>query len=316
MTTQPSDPNGLDPARVSKLALSAATTVVGVIGDPVAHSLSPRLHNLAFAHLGLDWVSVGFRVVDGEAPAALLGARALGIKGLSVTMPHKAAVAAHVDRLTEMAERVGAVNCVTNVDGVLTGDNTDGRGLVEALRRGGHFDPAGRRCLVVGAGGAARSIIAALADAGAAEVVVFNRTPERAVTAAALAGGVGRVGGPDDVSGSDLVVNATPTGMAGTESSPGSSPTGMAGAEASPGSAGNDRWALDPARLGPNQLAVDLVYHPPVTPWLEAARSRGAEVLNGLGMLVHQAALQLETWTGQEAPVDAMWRAIGELASE
>jgi shikimate dehydrogenase len=289
-------------ASVSKLGLSAGSTVVGVIGDPVAHSLSPRLHNVAFAHLGLDWVSVGFRVVEGDAPAALTGARALGIRGLSVTMPHKADVAAHVDRLTEIAERVGAVNCVTNVDGVLTGDNTDGRGLVEALRRGGHFDPDGRRCLVVGAGGAARSIIAALADAGASEVVVVNRTPERAVAAAALAGSVGRVGGPDAVGGSDLVVNATPTGMAGTP--------------ALPGSAGPDRWALDPGRLGPDQLAVDLVYHPAITPWLEAARSRGAQVLNGLGMLVHQAALQLETWTGQEAPVDAMWRAIGEFTSE
>jgi len=297
MTTQSPVPEEMDPASVSKLALSAGTTVVGVIGDPVAHSLSPRLHNLAFAHLGLDWVSVGFRVVEGNAPAALVGARALGIKGLSVTMPHKAEVVTHLDRLTEIADRVGAVNCVTNVDGVLTGDNTDGRGLVEALRRGGHFDPEGRRCLVVGAGGAARSVIAALADAGASEVVVVNRTPERAVTAAALAGVVGRVGDPDDVSGSDLVVNATPTGMAAASASP-------------------DRWALDPARLGPNQLAVDLVYHPAVTPWLEAARSRGAEVLNGLGMLVHQAALQLETWTGQEPPVDAMWRAIGEFTAE
>lgn len=309
MTTDPPFLEGIDPASVSKLALSAGTTVVGVIGDPVAHSLSPRLHNLAFAHLGLDWVSVGFRVVAGDAPAALGGARALGIRGLSVTMPHKAEVAAHLDRLSELAERVGAVNCVTNVDGVLTGDNTDGRGLVEALRRGGHFDPEGRRCLVVGAGGAARSVIAALADAGASEVVVVNRTPERAVTAAALAGAVGRVGGPDDVSGCDLVVNATPTSMA-PASSPGPSPT------SSPTSTGPDGWALDPARLGPNQLAVDLVYHPAVTPWLEAARSRGAEVLNGLGMLVHQAALQLETWTGQEPPVDAMWRAIGEFASE
>ncbi|HEX3842397.1 MAG TPA: shikimate dehydrogenase [Acidimicrobiales bacterium] len=302
MATPPAVPESMVAESVAKLGLSAASAVVGVIGDPVAHSLSPRLHNVAFAQLGLDWVSVGFRVVDGDAAAALLGARSLGIRGLSVTMPHKAAVAAHVDRLTGMAERVGAVNCVTNVDGVLTGDNTDGRGLVEALRRGGHFDPDGRRCLVVGAGGAARSVIAALADAGAAEVVVVNRTPERAVAAAALAGSVGRVGGPEAVGDADLVVNATPTGMAGTSAPPG--PEGL------------DRWALDPARLGPGQLAVDLVYHPAITPWLEAARGRGAQVLNGLGMLVHQAALQLETWTGQEPPVDAMWRAIGEFASE
>jgi len=281
---------------ISKATLSAATTVVGVIGDPVAHSLSPRLHNVAFAHLGLDWVSVGFRVVKGNAPAALDGARALGLRGLSVTMPHKDAVATLVDRRTPMADRLGAVNCVTNLDGVLTGDNTDGRGLVAALRRGGHFDPGGRRCLVVGAGGAARSIVVALADSGASEVVVVNRTRARAEAAAALAGSVGRVGGPADAGGCELIVNATPTGM--------------------PGSPELDHWALDPELLGPHQLAVDLVYHPSVTPWLAVARSRGAEVHNGLGMLVHQAALQLELWTGQEPPVDAMWRAIGEFASE
>jgi shikimate dehydrogenase len=217
-------------------------------------------------------------------------------------MPHKDDAATHVDRLTPMAERLGAVNCVTNVDGVLTGDNTDGRGLVAALRRGGHFDPDGHRCLVVGAGGAARSIIAALADSGASEVVVVNRTPARAEAAAALAGSVGRVGEAEDAGQCDLVVNATPTGMPG---SPGR-----------PGPEGADQWPLDPELLGPGQLAVDLVYHPAVTPWLEAARNRGVEVLNGLGMLVHQAALQLELWTGQEAPLDAMWRASGEFASE
>jgi shikimate dehydrogenase len=284
------------PEPVPRATLSAATTVVGVIGDPVAHSLSPRLHNVAFAHLGLDWVSVGFRVVEGEAATALLGVRALGIKGLSVTMPHKDDAAAHVDHLTPIAERLGAVNCVTNVGGVLTGDNTDGRGLVEALRRGGHFDPDGHRCLVVGAGGAARSVIVALSDTGASEVVVVNRTRERAEAAAALVGAIGRVGEATDAAHCDLIVNATPTGMAG--------------------STGPEQWALDPELLGPGQLAVDLVYHPAVTPWLEAARARGAEVLNGLGMLVHQAALQLEQWTGQEPPVDAMWRAIGEFTSE
>jgi len=307
MTPETSDP-------VSYRNLSAATTVVGVIGDPVAHSLSPLLHNVAFAHLGLDWVSVGFRVVEGSAAEALVGARALGLRGLSVTMPHKETVAALVDRRTEIAERLGAVNCVTNLDGTLVGDNTDGRGLVDALRRGGHFDPVGRRCLVVGAGGAARSIIAALADSGASEVVVVNRTEERAAAAAALAGGVGRVGISGDASQCDLVVNATPAGMQGISSPPG--PSSGSSAHSLPPERGLDPWALDPGLLGPGQVAVDLVYHPAVTPWLEVARGRGAEVLNGLGMLVHQAALQLETWTGQEPPVDAMWRAISEFTSE
>jgi shikimate dehydrogenase len=272
---------------------SAATTVVGVIGDPVAHSLSPRLHNAAFAALGIDWVSVGFPVADGSAPEALAGARALGIRGLSVTMPHKTAVAGLVDRLTPLAERLGAVNCVSVEDGELVGGSTDGPGLVSALRRADGFDPAGARCLVVGAGGAGRAVVAALADAGAAEVVVVNRTAARGEAAAALAGPVGRYGGPADAAAADLVVNATPAGMGGS------------------GDGEGGGWALDPSGLVGGQLVVDLVYHPAVTPWLEAAARQGARVHNGLGMLVHQAALQLEWWTGLEAPVGVLWRSVG-----
>jgi len=273
--------------------LSAATVVVGVIGDPVGHSLSPRLHNAAFDELGLDWVSVGFPVPEGQASAALAGVRALGIRGLSVTMPHKSAVAALVDRRTPLADRLGAVNCISNLDGSLEGDSTDGPGLIDSLRRGGDFDPTDRRCLVVGAGGAARGVIAALADAGAAAVVVVNRTPARGEDAAALAGPVGRFGSADDVPEAELVVNATPTGMLDI------------------GGVVDQPWALDPTRLHPGQLVVDLVYHPPVTPWLAAAEEQGARVLNGLGMLVHQAARQIQWWTGLEAPVDAMWRSVG-----
>lgn len=279
--------------------LSAATTVVGVIGDPVAHSLSPLLHNTAFAALALDWVSVGFRVPAGAAVDAIAGARAMGIRGLSVTMPHKDAVAGVVDRLTPTAARLGAVNCVSfggpgaGPSGGCLGDNTDGPGLVAALQRGSGFDPERRRCLVVGAGGAARAAVAALADAGAREIIVMNRTAARGEAAAALAGGAGRTGVPADAAGCDLVVNATPVGMGGTATA-----------------AVEERWPVDPRFLGPGQLAVDLVYHPAVTPWLEAVRQRGAAVVNGRGMLVHQAALQLEAWTGVEPPVETMWAAL------
>ena len=271
--------------------LSAATRVVGVMGHPVAHSLSPRLHNAAFAALGLDWVSVGFAVPAGRAATALVGARALGIAGLSVTMPHKEDVAASVDACTAPASRLGAVNCVADRDGQWLGDNTDGAGLLAALARSDGFDPAGARCLVVGAGGAARAVVAALGDAGAAEVVVVNRTATRAEAAAALAGAAGRVGDADDALGCDLVVNATLAGMGDVAGAP------MA-------------WPVDPSLLGPTQLVVDLVYHPPVTRWLAAVADRGARTANGLGMLVHQAALQIERWTGVEAPVEAMWASV------
>lgn len=278
-------PAGLDPA----------TVVVGVIGYPVAHSLSPTLHNAAFAALGLDWVSCAFPVPAGRAAAALGDARALGIRGLSVTMPHKEDVAACVARLTPAAARLHAVNCVADEAGAWLGDNTDGQGLVAALARGARFDPGGRRCLVVGAGGAARAVVSALADAGAAEVVVVNRTAARAEVAAALAGPAGRVGSAHEAAAMDLVVNATPAGMADVADGPGG-------------------WPVDPGLLGPAQVVVDLVYHPARTPWLEAAAARGAVTMNGLGMLVHQAALQIVRWTGREAPVEAMWAAVGGLA--
>jgi shikimate dehydrogenase len=273
--------------------LSAATAVVGVIGDPVAHSLSPLLHNTAFAELGLDWVSVGFPVPAGQARPALAGAQALGVRGLSVTMPHKGEVSALVDRSSTLATRLGAVNCVIfGDDGSSSGENTDGPGLVAALRRGDRFDPADQRCLVVGAGGAARAVVAALADAGASEVTVVNRTEDRARDAAELAGPAGRVGSPTDASHCQLVVNATPLGMDGATAG---------------------EWPIDPGLLVAGQVVVDLVYHPAMTPWLAAARQQGAVVSNGLGMLVHQAALQLAAWTEMEPPVDAMWQAVSDL---
>ncbi len=281
-------------------AVSGATTVVGVIGDPVAHSLSPRLHNSAFGAMGLDWVSVGFAVASGSGPAALVGIRALGIRGLSVTMPHKEAVVALVDRLTPAALRVGAVNCVSNDGGVLEGDNTDGAGFVASLRNEAGFDPRGRACLVIGAGGAARAVIAGLADAGASEVVVVNRSRDRAEVAASVAGPVGRVGTREDVRACALVVNATPVGMAGV---------GNGGGDGAGVGHGGDGMAGLPMP-GAGQLAVDLVYHPVSTPWLEEARRTGATGMNGLGMLVHQAALQIERWTGRPAPVAAMRRAV------
>jgi shikimate dehydrogenase len=285
-----------NPPAETPVGLSAASTVVGVIGDPVAHSLSPLLHNTAFLAMGLDWVSVGFRVPAGSTAAALEGARALGVAGLSVTMPHKAEVARLVSQLSPLAERLGAVNCVVDSGDGWRGENTDGAGLLAALRHRDGFEPGGRRCLVVGAGGAARAVVAALADAGAAEVVVVNRTPERAAAALALAGPVGRFGGPEDAPSCDLVVNATPLGMA----------DGTAATKAGAGGP----WPIDPALIHAGQMVVDLVYHPSETPWMAAARSQGATADNGLGMLVHQAALQLAAWTGLDPPVAAMWAAV------
>lgn len=269
--------------------ISGRTRVAAVIGDPVRHSLSPAIHNAAFRALGLDWVYVALPVDEGDGRAAVQAMRVLGIDGLNVTMPHKSDVAKAVDRLTAMAEALGAVNTVARVGGELVGDSTDGQGFLDALRDDEGLDPAGKRFLVIGAGGAARAVVKAVADAGAGEVVVVARRPDQADRCAALAGGAGRVGSIDEVAAADVIVNATPIGMG--EIVP------LDRREAMP---------LDPERLAPGQLVADLVYEPLVTPLVAAARERGVAAVNGIGMLIHQAALAFRLWTGEDPPLAVM----------
>ncbi len=267
--------------------ITGATRVVGVIGDPVRHSMSPVIHNAAFAAASLDWAGLAFPVRDGRAADALVGVRALGLEGLSVTMPHKAAVARVVDDRSADVEALDAVNCVVRDGDRLRGENTDGPGFLDNLRIDEGFDPAGRRCVVLGAGGAARAVVRALAGAGAVAVVVVNPTSARAEDAARLAGPVGSVGGAGAAAEADLVVNATSVGM---------------GAEV----ADETAWPLDPSLLGAGQLVVDLVYEPALTPLLVAAPERGGITVGGVGMLVHQAAHAFRHWTGEAPPLAAM----------
>lgn len=271
--------------------VSGSTQLAAVIGSPVRHSLSPVLHNAAFAALGLDWVYVAFDVAPGHAAGALSAMRELGIAGLSVTMPHKEAVADGVDVCTEAARALRAVNCVVARGGVLEGHNTDGAGFVDALADELGFTVAGRPAVVLGAGGAARAVVKALADAGAADVAVVNRSATPAEVAARLAGERGRVGTAADVTGADLVVNATPIGMTG-------------------GGAADQRYPIDPELLRAGQVAADLVYQPLETAFVHAARARGAAAVGGLGMLVHQAAHAFTLWTGEPAPLGAMREAV------
>ncbi len=266
---------------------TATTRLAGVLGHPIKHSLSPVLHNAAFAEVGLDWAYVAFDVPDGSCPEAVAGIRALGVQGLSVTMPHKRSVALVCDELSATAAVLGAANTVVRRGERLVGDATDGPGFLASLRAAGH-DPAGGACLVLGAGGAAAAIVHALADAGASRVGVLARRPEAAAEVAALAGPVGGVAGPADLAEADLVVNATSVGM-----------TGTAGAGAVP-------FDLDLSVLGPGQVVADLVYHPLRTPLLVGAEAAGATPVDGLGMLVHQAALAFELWTGVGAPLGVM----------
>ncbi|HEV2994036.1 MAG TPA: shikimate dehydrogenase [Acidimicrobiia bacterium] len=265
------------------LAPSGHATVTGIIGLPVGHSRSPAIHNAAYRALGLDWVYVAFPVAVGAVRDALVGLRALGAAGCNVTMPHKAEAARACDELDATAGAVAVVNTVVVRDGELRGAVTDGDGFVDAAREAG-VELDGARVLLVGAGGSARAVAHALGRAGA-RVAVAARRPEAACAVAALAPGARPVPWADldeAVGASDVVVNATPLGMRH---------------EAPP---------FDAERLSAEQVVVDTVYEPEETPLLAAARARGARALNGLGMLVHQAARSFTLFTGEPAPLEVM----------
>ncbi len=272
--------------------ISATTRVAAVIGSPVRHSLSPALHNAGFSATGVDWVYTAFEVAPGDAGAALDAMRVLGLGGLSVTMPHKEAVAALVDELDPAASALRSVNTVVPVgDGRLKGYSTDGAGFVASLAAEG-VEIRGRRICVLGGGAAARAIVDALAREGASTITVVNRSAERARAAAALAGAVGSVGDAHDVTACDIVVNATSIGMGSTE------------------------LPCDVDLLHSGHVVADIVYHPRRTALVVAAERAGARTVDGLGMLVHQAVLQQELWTGVRPDASVMWAAAErQLAS-
>lgn len=279
--------------------ITAHTRVVGVIGHPVRHSLSPVIHNAGFRSTSADYVYVAFDVAPGKADAALEAVRTFDIAGLSVTMPHKSDVARAVDRLVPSAERLDSVNTVeVGEDGALIGHSTDGDGLVSSLEHN-DVSVSGQDIVVLGAGGAARSVIDAFIRRGSRSITVVNRTLESARrTEKWDPARVRALEATDDdvrhaVKGSRIVVNATSIGM-------GLSPR----AEISPSDLPVDiNW------LNPEQIIVDLVYHPIDTPLLRSARAARCKVVDGLGMLVHQAALQQKIWTGLFPDVDEMTRA-------
>lgn len=279
---------------------------MGIIGDPVAHSLSPRMHTAAFDALGLNWRYLAFRVGASELAAAVRGMAALGFAGFNVTVPHKEAVVPLLDGVDAAARQIGAVNTVRVEDGRLIGFNTDAAGLRDALMVDGGARLAGSRCLVLGAGGAGRAAAFALAQAGAAHLVILNRTASRAEELAAQVSAAERAcditAGPlDPAAGAraaqraDVLVHATSATMSA----------------AMGGSGGRAGWleALRSALRG-GMTVLDMVYTPRWTELLEAARSAGAAAVSGLSMLVYQGARSFEIWTGRSAPVDVMKRAL------
>lgn len=265
--------------------IGGATRIVGVLGWPIEHSLSPVIHNAAFEALGLDWAYVPLPVAPGAVPTALAGLTALGLAGANVTMPHKEAVADAVNRLSEDAERLGAVNTIQIAGNDTVGHNTDAPGFARFLERDAAFDAAGKTALVFGAGGAARACALALARAGLRRLVVALRVPARAKDLEAALDGLSttvEVVAFDDAAATtvDLIVNATPLGVHGE--------------------------TLPVPALEPTTLVVDLLYRPMLTPLQHAARAAGVSAFGGLGLLLHQAALSFEIWTGRPAPLDVM----------
>lgn len=258
----------------------------GVLGWPLEHTLSPLIHNVAIKRLDLDWVYLPFPVHPERLPEAVAGLRGLGAIGANVTMPHKETVIEHLDDVSGDARIVGAVNTIQAVGDKLIGHNTDVDGFTAFITDDAGLELHGTNCLVLGAGGAARAVVCALRNLGATGVSIAARRPDQAEGVARLhADDVARPlpwdGVASKVGEFDVIVNATPVGMAGED-------------------------LLSDAAFRPGQAVIDLIYDPPATPLVEAARAAGAAGWGGLGMLVHQAAASLRIWSGQDPPVEAM----------
>ncbi len=278
---------------------------LGIIGYPIGHSISPIFQQAALDHLGIDATYEKWEVTPEGVGDFVNGLRAPGSLGINITVPHKQAVIPFLDEVDEWAAAAGAVNTIVNHDGHLSGHNTDGPGFLRALLVETGYDPKGTRALVLGAGGAARGILLALARSGVDSMVIANRTLERAETLAKLASDNGvkseaiSLSGDlltEAASGADLIINCTTMGMSHGPDEHGS--------------------PISAAQIPATAIVNDVVYTPLLTPLLKEAAAAGATALGGLHMLVYQGVLSFQMWTGQDAPVDVMLAAAtAEMAS-
>jgi shikimate dehydrogenase len=274
--------------------ISSKTKICGLIGDPVEHTMSPVMHNAAFDKLGLDYAYLPFRVKPDELPRAVGGLKALNAIGFNVTIPHKVAVLPLLDELDPLAKKIGAVNTVVNDNGVLKGYNTDASGFLQALLERG-VEPAGKKIVLLGAGGAARAIAYILAERNA-RLTILNRL-EELDWAEAIADNIRKDLGKDiavfELLPDHLAAALEPAGILVNATSVGMSPAGGI--------------SPVPARLIRSGLVVvDIVYNPVRTKFLRDAAAAGAVTVAGLDMLVWQGALAFEKWTGEKPPFELM----------
>lgn len=283
--------------------IDGKTRMVGIIGNPLEHTLSPTIQNAAFDYLGLNWCYVPLPADKGLLAEAVEGIKALGFAGVNITMPFKTEVLPLLDEVAMFAETVGAVNTILLDKGKLIGYNTDGRGFYTALVKDLGYDVKGRKVLVLGAGGASRSVTVSLALAGCASIVIVNRSPDKSRRLADII----LKSAPDIevtwltpdenydllVADSDIIINATPL-------------TTFNGSV----------LRVPVAMLNKNQLVCDLNYSVYQPPLLQEAEARGARVIDGKGMLLYQAAAAFEIWTGLEAPVEVMRGALLKALEE
>ena len=271
--------------------------LVGVFGHPVAENPTVVMLEAAFAAMELEWQYLTIEVLPENLPDAIQGVRAMQLQGINLTIPHKVAVIALLDEVAEDAALMGAVNTVRREGRRLIGENTDGKGFLRALRDDGKIDPKGKRFVVLGAGGAARAMTVELALAGAAEITVVNRSSSRGddlvtllntktETSARFVSWNGPYALPAET---DVLVNATSIGL-------------YPNVDARPD--------LVYESILPTMTVCDVIPNPPETPFLGEAEARGAKTLNGLGMLVYQGAIGFTMWTGKEAPVEVMFKAL------
>lgn len=272
--------------------------LIGVFGHPVSENPTVVMHEAAFAELGLNWRYLTIEVLPQDLEAAMNGLRAFNMRGINLTIPHKVAVLPYLDEISPAAALMGAVNTVVRVGDRLVGENTDGKGFMTALTKDAAFEPRGKSVVVLGAGGAARSITVELALAGVERLTVVNRSPARGrelvellnsktPAKAELAAWSGSYAVP---AGTDMLVNATSIGLFPNV---------------------HEKPDIDYDSITRGMVVCDVI-HTPTTPFLEEAGKHGAQTVDGLGMLVYQGAIAFKLWTGRDAPMKVMYDALAK----